>query len=190
MSEFNQSVIRSGAAIRVGILHSLSGTMAISEASLKDAELMAIAEINQVGGVLGHQIKPVIEDGASKSATFALKARKLIEQDQVATIFGGWTSASRKAVLPILEELNALMWYPVEYEGLECSRHIFYTGICPNQQVGPAVDWLLAHKGKRFYLIGSDYSNLSLKPILIVLPASFSNLWLVTPVSSFPMLVS
>ncbi|MEQ9553127.1 MAG: urea ABC transporter substrate-binding protein [Coleofasciculus sp. G3-WIS-01] len=157
MSEFNQSVIRSGAAIRVGILHSLSGTMAISEASLKDAELMAIAEINQAGGVLGHQIEPVIEDGASKSATFALKARKLIEQEQVATIFGGWTSASRKAVLPILEELNALMWYPVEYEGLECSRHIFYTGICPNQQVGPAVDWLLAHKGKRFYLIGSDY---------------------------------
>jgi len=157
MSEFNQSVIRSGAAIRVGILHSLSGTMAISEASLKDAELMAIAEINQAGGVLGHQIEPVIEDGASQSATFAIKARKLIEQDQVATIFGGWTSASRKAVLPILEELNALMWYPVEYEGLECSRHIFYTGICPNQQVGPAVDWLLEHKGKRFYLIGSDY---------------------------------
>ena len=157
MSEFNQSVIRSGTTIRVGILHSLSGTMAISEASLKDAELMAIAEINQGGGVLGHQIEPVIEDGASESATFAIKARKLIEKDQVATIFGGWTSASRKAVLPILEELNALMWYPVEYEGLECSRHIFYTGICPNQQVGPAVDWLLNHKGKRFYLIGSDY---------------------------------
>ncbi|MEQ8974142.1 MAG: urea ABC transporter substrate-binding protein [Coleofasciculus sp. C1-SOL-03] len=157
MSEFNQSVIRSGAAIRVGILHSLSGTMAISEASLKDAELMAIAEINQAGGVLGHPIEPVIEDGASESATFATKARKLIEQDHVATIFGGWTSASRKAVLPIVEELNALMWYPVEYEGLECSRHIFYTGICPNQQVGPAVNWLLEHKGKRFYLIGSDY---------------------------------
>ena len=157
MSEFNQSAIRSGTTIRVGILHSLSGTMAISEASLKDAELMAIAEINQAGGVLGLQIEPVIEDGASESATFAIKARKLIEQDQVATIFGGWTSASRKAVLPILEELNALMWYPVEYEGLECSRHIFYTGICPNQQVGPAVNWLLNHKGKRFYLIGSDY---------------------------------
>jgi len=157
MSEFNQSAIRSGTAIRVGILHSLSGTMAISEASLKDAELMAIAEINQAGGVLGHRIEPVIEDGASQSTTFAIKARKLIEQDQVATIFGGWTSASRKAVVPILEELNALMWYPVEYEGLECSRHIFYTGICPNQQVGPAVDWLLNHKGKRFYLIGSDY---------------------------------
>lgn len=157
MSEFNQSAIRSGTAIRVGILHSLSGTMAISEASLKDAELMAIAEINQGGGVLGHQIEPVIEDGASNSATFAIKARKLIEQNQVATIFGGWTSASRKAVLPIVEELNALMWYPVEYEGLECSRHIFYTGICPNQQVGPAVDWLLKHKGNRFYLIGSDY---------------------------------
>ena len=157
MSKISQSVVKSDYSISVGILHSLSGTMAISEASLKDAELMAIAEINQAGGILGRKIAPVIEDGASHPATFALKARKLIEQDQVATIFGGWTSASRKAVLPILEELNALMWYPVEYEGLECSRHIFYTGLCPNQQVGPAVDWLLEHKGKHFYLLGSDY---------------------------------
>ncbi len=144
-------------AIRVGILHSLSGTMAISEASLKDAELMAIAEINQAGGVLGRIIEPVIEDGASDPKVFALKVRSLLEQDNVATIFGGWTSASRKAALPVLEELNALMWYPVEYEGLECSPHIFYTGMCPNQQVGPAVDWLLQNKGKRFYLLGSDY---------------------------------
>ena len=144
-------------AIRVGILHSLSGTMAISEASLKDAELMAIAEINQAGGVLGRIIEPVIEDGASNPAIFALKVRSLLEQDKVATIFGGWTSASRKAALPVLEEFNALMWYPVEYEGLECSPHIFYTGMCPNQQVGPAVDWLLQKKGKRFYLLGSDY---------------------------------
>ncbi len=143
--------------ISVGILHSLSGTMAISEASLKDAELMAIAEINAAGGVLGRIIKPIVEDGASDPTIFALKAKSLLAQDKVATIFGGWTSASRKAVLPVLEEFNALMWYPVEYEGLECSQHIFYTGMCPNQQVGPAVDWLLQNKGKRFYLLGSDY---------------------------------
>ncbi|HEY9904185.1 MAG TPA: urea ABC transporter substrate-binding protein [Candidatus Sericytochromatia bacterium] len=157
MSETSQLGTRVDSTIRVGILHSLSGTMAISEASLKDAELMAIAQINEAGGVLGRLIEPVIEDGASNPTTFALKARKLLEQDKVATIFGGWTSASRKAVLPVLEECNALMWYPVEYEGLECSPHIFYTGICPNQQVGPAVDWLLQNKGKSFYLVGSDY---------------------------------
>ena len=157
MSETSQPFVRPDSPVRVGILHSLSGTMAISEASLKDAELMAIAEINEAGGVLGRQIEPVIEDGASDPSTFARKAKLLIEQDKVATIFGGWTSASRKAVLPVLEEFNALMWYPVEYEGLECSRQIFYTGICPNQQVGPAVEWLLKNKGKRFYLLGSDY---------------------------------
>lgn len=143
--------------IRVGILHSLSGTMAISEVSLKDAELMAIAEINQAGGVLGKIVEPVIEDGASDSSTFAEKARKLIQQDKVATIFGGWTSATRKAILPVIEQLNALLWYPVEYEGLECSRNIFYIGACPNQQVEPAMHWLLKHKGTRFYLLGSDY---------------------------------
>ena len=157
MSETSQPSIRHSSTVRVGILHSLSGTMAISEASLKDAELMAIAEINEAGGVLGKIIEPVIEDGASDPTIFALKSRKLIEQDNVATIFGGWTSACRKAVLPVLEELNALLWYPVEYEGLECSRQIFYTGICPNQQVGPAVEWLLQNKGKSFYLVGSDY---------------------------------
>ena len=157
MSEISQPMVEPMEIIRVGILHSLSGTMAISEASLKDAELMAIAEINAAGGVLGRRIEPIVEDGQSHPATFALKARKLIEHHGVATIFGGWTSAGRKAVLPILEELNALMWYPVEYEGLECSPHIFYTGICPNQQVEPAVDWLLLHRGKRFYLLGSDY---------------------------------
>jgi urea transport system substrate-binding protein len=157
MSETSQRCVSPGASVRVGILHSLSGTMAISEASLKDAELMAIAEINAAGGVLGRTIEPVIEDGESDPITFALKARTLIEQDQVATIFGGWTSSCRKSVLPVLQEHNALLWYPVEYEGLECSPHIFYTGICPNQQVGPAVDWLLVHEGTRFYLIGSDY---------------------------------
>lgn len=142
--------------VRVGILHSLSGTMAISEAPLVDAALMAIAEINQTGGVLGQDIEPVIEDAASDSNLFAAKARKLIQCDRVATLFGGWTSESRKAVLPVVEELNALLWYPVQYEGLECSQNIFYTGSCPNQQVEPAVTWLLSHKGKPFYLLGSN----------------------------------
>lgn len=157
ISQTSDRYINTDFTIPVGILHSLTGTMAISEASLKDAELMAIAEINAGGGVLGRIIKPIVEDGASDPAVFALKAKSLLAKDKVATIFGGWTSASRKAVLPVLEEFNALMWYPVEYEGLECSPHIFYTGMCPNQQVGPAVDWLLQNKGKRFYLLGSDY---------------------------------
>jgi len=157
MSQKKQRFVESDSTIPVGILHSLSGTMAISEESLKDAELMAIAEINAAGGILGKTIKPVIEDGASEPTTFALKTRKLIQQDKVATIFGGWTSACRKAVLPVLEELKTLLWYPVEYEGLECSPYVFYTGTCPNQQVEPAVNWLLQNKGKNFYLLGSDY---------------------------------
>ena len=128
----------------------------MSEAPLVDAALMAIAEINQTGGVLGQDIEPVVEDAASDSNLFAAKARKLIQSDQVATIFGGWTSESRKAVLPVVEALNALLWYPVQYEGLECSQNIFYTGSCPNQQVEPAVAWLLSHKRKRFYLLGSN----------------------------------
>ena len=143
--------------INVGILHSLTGSMAISEASLVDAALMAIAEINQAGGVLGQEIAPIVEDGASNEKTFAQKARKLIQQDQVATLFGCWTSACRKAVVPVLEEFNALLWYPLQYEGLEESQHIFYTGSCPNQQVEPALEWLVKHHGKRFYLVGSDY---------------------------------
>ncbi len=144
-------------SVPVGILHSLSGTMAISEAPLIEAELMAIAEINQTGGILGKLIDPIIEDGASEPAFFEAKAKKLIQQDRVSTVFGCWTSASRKAVLPIFEELNALLWYPLQYEGLECSKNIFYTGSCPNQQVEPAVTWLLQNKGKRFFLLGSDY---------------------------------
>ena len=144
-------------SVKVGVLHSLQGTMAISEAPLKDAELMAIAEINETGGVLGKLIEPVIEDGASNPSLFESKARKLIQQDQIVTLFGGWTSACRKAVLPVLEEFNAQLWYPLQYEGLESSKHIFYTGSCPNQQVEPAVSWLLQNQGKRFYLLGSDY---------------------------------
>ncbi len=143
--------------IKVGILHSLSGTMAISETTVVDAEELAIEEINAAGGVLGKQIVAVKEDGASDWPTFAEKAEKLIDQDEVAVVFGCWTSASRKAVLPVFEEKDHMLWYPVQYEGQECSKNIFYTGAAPNQQIEPAVDWLLENKGKEFFLVGSDY---------------------------------
>ncbi|MFC4777189.1 urea ABC transporter substrate-binding protein [Paenibacillus sp. GCM10023252] len=146
-----------GGEIKVGVLHSLSGTMAISEVSVQKAELMAIEEINAAGGVLGKKIVPVIEDGASDWPTFAEKARKLISEDKVATVFGGWTSSSRKTMLPVFEELNALLWYPVQYEGLEASKNIFYTGATTNQQIVPAVSYLLEQGKKKFYLLGSDY---------------------------------
>jgi len=146
-----------GDTIKVGILHSLSGTMAISETTVVDAELLAIKEINAAGGVLGRQIEPIQEDGASDWPTFAEKAEKLIDQDQVATVFGCWTSASRKAVLPVFESKQHMLWYPVQYEGQECSQNIFYTGAAPNQQIEPAVDWLLENKGTEFFLVGSDY---------------------------------
>lgn len=147
----------SGDTIKVGILHSLSGTMAISETTVVDAELLAIDEINKAGGVLGKQIEFIKEDGASDWPTFAEKATKLIDQDRVVTVFGCWTSASRKAVLPVFESKNHMLWYPVQYEGQECSKNIFYTGAAPNQQIEPAVDWLLQNKGKEFFLVGSDY---------------------------------
>ena len=153
----SQPAYAQGSTIRVGILHSLSGTMAISEVSLKDVELMAIDEINKAGGVLGKKVEAVIEDGASDWPNFAEKAKKLIEKDKVATVFGGWTSASRKAMLPVFEKLDHQLWYPVQYEGLECSKNIFYTGAAPNQQIEPAVTWLLKNKGKTMYLLGSDY---------------------------------
>ena len=149
--------VDSGNTIKVGILHSLSGTMAISETTVVDAEMLAIEEINAAGGVLGKQIVPVKEDGASDWPTFAEKATKLIDKDQVVTVFGCWTSASRKAVLPIFESKKHMLWYPVQYEGQECSNNIFYTGAAPNQQIEPAVDWLLENKGKEFFLVGSDY---------------------------------
>ena len=133
----------SGETVKVGILHSLSGTMAISETTVVDAEKLAIKEINAAGGVLGKQIEAVVEDGASDWPTFAEKAEKLIDQDQVAVVFGCWTSASRKAVLPVFESKDHMLWYPVQYEGQECSKNIFYTGAAPNQQIEPAVDWLL-----------------------------------------------
>ncbi|MBD2429156.1 urea ABC transporter substrate-binding protein [Phormidium sp. FACHB-1136] len=147
----------SGETVKVGILHSLSGTMAISETTVVDAEKLAIKEINDAGGVLGQQIEAVVEDGASDWPTFAEKAEKLIDQDQVAVVFGCWTSASRKAVLPVFESKDHMLWYPVQYEGQECSKNIFYTGAAPNQQIEPAVDWLLENKGKDFFLVGSDY---------------------------------
>ncbi|MEO0408791.1 MAG: urea ABC transporter substrate-binding protein [Cyanobacteria bacterium P01_A01_bin.135] len=147
----------SGDTIKVGILHSLSGTMAISETTVVDAEELAIQEINAAGGVLGRQIEAIKEDGASDWPTFAEKAEKLIDQDGVATIFGCWTSASRKAVLPVFESKNHMLWYPVQYEGQECSKNIFYTGAAPNQQIEPAVEWLLENKGTQFFLVGSDY---------------------------------
>ena len=147
-----------GETIKVGILHSLSGTMSISEVSVKDATLMAIEEINAAGGIMGKMLEPVIEDGASDWPTFAEKARKLIQQDEVAVVFGCWTSASRKAVLPVFEELNGLLFYPVQYEGLESSPNIFYTGAEPTQQIIPGVQFLIDELGaKNIYLLGSDY---------------------------------
>lgn len=147
----------SGDTIKVGILHSLSGTMAISEKSVVDAEQLAIEEINNSGGVLGKQIQATVEDGASNWDTFREKATKLIDQDKVVAVFGCWTSASRKNVLPVFEQKNHMLWYPVQYEGQECSKNIFYTGAAPNQQIEPSVDWLLENKGKEFFLVGSDY---------------------------------
>ena len=143
--------------IKVGVLHSLSGTMSISEVSVKDATLMAIDEINASGGVLGKQLEPVIEDGASDWPTFAEKAKKLLLQDQVAVVFGCWTSASRKAVLPVFEQNHGLLFYPVQYEGLEQSPNIFYTGAEPTQQIVPGVEYLLKQGYKKIYLLGSDY---------------------------------
>ncbi|WP_341526785.1 urea ABC transporter substrate-binding protein [Nostoc sp. UHCC 0302] len=143
--------------IKVGILHSLSGTMAISEKSVVDAEKLAIKEINAAGGVLGKQIEAIVEDGASNWDTFREKATKLIDQDKVSVVFGCWTSASRKNVKPVFESKNHMLWYPVQYEGQECSKNIFYTGAAPNQQIEPSVDWLLKNKGKEFFLVGSDY---------------------------------
>ncbi|WP_133512818.1 urea ABC transporter substrate-binding protein [Candidatus Thiosymbion oneisti] len=144
--------------IKVGILHSLSGTMAISETTLKDTMLMLIDEQNKKGGVLGKQLKPVVVDPASDWPLFAEKARELLEQEKVAVVFGCWTSVSRKSVLPVFEELNGLLFYPVQYEGEESSKNVFYTGAAPNQQAIPAVDYLMKEVGvKRWVLAGTDY---------------------------------
>jgi urea transport system substrate-binding protein len=146
--------------IKVGILHSLSGTMAISETTLKDVMLMLIAEQNKKGGLLGKKLEPVVVDPASNWPLFAEKARELIAQDKVAVVFGCWTSVSRKSVLPVFKELDSILFYPVQYEGEESERNVFYTGAAPNQQAIPAVDYLMSKDGgevKRWVLAGTDY---------------------------------
>ncbi len=146
--------------IKVGVLHSLSGTMAISETVLKDTVLMAIDEINAKGGLLGKKLEPVVVDPASNWPLFAEKAKQLIGQDKVVAVFGCWTSVSRKSVLPVFEEMNGLLFYPVQYEGEELSKNVFYTGAAPNQQAIPAVEYLMSKAGggaKRWVLLGTDY---------------------------------
>jgi len=146
--------------IKVGVLHSLSGTMAISETALKETVLMTIEEINKAGGVMGKKLEPVVVDPASNWPLFAEKARQLLTKDKVAVTFGCWTSVSRKSVLPVYKELNGLLFYPVQYEGEELEKNVFYTGAAPNQQAIPAVEYLMSKDGgeaKRFVLLGTDY---------------------------------
>ena len=146
--------------IRIGVLHSLSGTMAISETTLKDTVLMLVDDLNASGGLLGRPVEAVVVDPASDWPLFAEKARELIEKEGVAAVFGCWTSVSRKSVLPVFEELNGLLFYPVQYEGEESSRNVFYTGAAPNQQAIPAVEYLMSEEGggaERWALLGTDY---------------------------------
>ena len=146
--------------IKVGILHSLSGTMAISETALKETALMTIDEINKAGGVMGKKLVPVVVDPASNWPLFAEKSRQLLSKDKVDVVFGCWTSVSRKSVLPVFKELNGLLFYPVQYEGEELEKNVFYTGAAPNQQAIPAVEYLMSKDGgsaKRFVLLGTDY---------------------------------
>src|SRR4051812_17908161 len=153
-------VLAQAKTVKVGVLHSLSGTMAISETVLKDVALMAIEEINAKGGVMGYKVEAVVVDPASNWPLFAEKAKQLLTQDKVAVTFGCWTSVSRKSVLPVFEENNGLLFYPVRYEGEELSKNVFYTGAAPNQQAIPAVEYLMSKDGgsaKRFVLLGTDY---------------------------------
>jgi urea transport system substrate-binding protein len=143
--------------VKVGVLHSLSGTMAISETSLKDVLLFTFDEINKSGGVMGRMIEPVVVDPASNWPLFAEKAEELLVKDKVSVVFGCWTSVSRKSVLPVFERYNGLLFYPVQYEGEELSKNIFYTAEAVNQQAIPAVDYMLGEGKKKFYLLGSDY---------------------------------
>lgn len=152
--------VQAADTIKVGVLHSLSGTMAISETTLKDTVLMMVDDLNADGGLLGKQVEAVVVDPASDWPLFAEKARELIEKEQVVAIFGCWTSVSRKSVLPVFEELNGLLFYPVQYEGEESSRNVFYTGAAPNQQAIPAVEYLMSEDGggaQRWVLLGTDY---------------------------------
>lgn len=146
-----------GDTVKIGLLNSLSGTMAISEVTVKNSLMLAVEEINAKGGVLGKKLEPISEDGASDWPTFAEKAEKLISSDKVAAVFGGWTSASRKQMLPVFEKHKALLFYPVQYEGLESSPYIFYTGATTNQQIIPGLDYLKEQGKKTLFLVGSDY---------------------------------
>lgn len=146
-----------GKTVKVGLLHSMTGSMAISEQAVLDAEKLAIKEINEAGGVLGCQIEYQEEDGASDPSTFATKAEKLVDQDGISTVFGCWTSSSRKAVKSIFEDYNALLFYPIQYEGMESSSNIVYTGAAPNQQIVPAIEYLIEQGYQKFFLLGSDY---------------------------------
>ena len=154
---FTSTVRAADDTVKVGVLHSLSGTMAISETSLRDVLLFTFDEINAAGGVMGKKIEPVVVDGASNWPLFAEKAKQLLEEDKVAVTFGCWTSVSRKSVLPVFEKDNGLLFYPVQYEGEELSKNIFYTAEAVNQQATQAVDYYLAQGKKKFYLLGSDY---------------------------------
>ncbi|NMN98041.1 urea ABC transporter substrate-binding protein [Antrihabitans stalactiti] len=157
-SEASKSCVdTSGDTVKVGVLNSTSGTMAISEVTVRDSILLAIDQINASGGVLGKKIEPVREDGQSEPKVFAEKAEKLISSDCVAAVFGGWTSSSRKAMKPVFEGKNSLLYYPVQYEGLEDSKNIFYTGATTNQQIIPGLDYLKEKGVKSLYLVGSDY---------------------------------
>jgi urea transport system substrate-binding protein len=150
-------VLAQNGSVKVGVLQSLTGTMAISEVAVKNATMLAIDQINASGGVMGRKIVPVVEDGASDPAIFAQKAQELIQQDKVVTVFGGWTSASRKAMLPVFQRFGSLLWYPVQFEGNECSPDIMYSGAQPNQQILPALQWAMEKGKKRLFLLGSDY---------------------------------
>ena len=160
LGQYALSYAAGGPPIKIGILHSLSGTMAISEVSLRGVVLMAVEEINKAGGVMGRQVEAKVVDPASNWDLFAEKAKQLLVQEKVAVVFGCWTSVSRKSVLPIFEEHNGLLFYPVQYEGEECSKNVFYTGAAVNQQAVPAVEYLMSKEGggyKKFYLLGTDY---------------------------------
>ncbi len=156
-SYVTQKTISRAEPIKVGVLHSFTGTMAISETSVADATLLAIEEINKKGGVLGRLIEPIVVDGQSDWPTFAMEAERLITKEKVSVVFGCWTSASRRTVKPVFEKYDHLLFYPVQYEGLEQSPNIIYTGAGPNQQIIPAVKWSFDHLGKRFFLVASDY---------------------------------
>ncbi|MFT4713111.1 MAG: urea transport system substrate-binding protein, partial [Candidatus Azotimanducaceae bacterium] len=151
------TIASAASTVKMGILHSLTGTIAIAEKSVVDAELLAVEEINNAGGVMGRKIEAIVEDGASDWPTFAEKARKLLEKDKVASVMGCYTSASRKAVLPVFEKLNGLLYYPTYYEGLEISPNIMYTAQEATQSSIAATEWLYQNRGKSFYLVGSDY---------------------------------